>query len=75
MRKVTIAALKNIGKVARYERKYDKKCNAGDENNEDGSDGSSYNDNTSKVYQPNLREMPIFHVNDDNTIYDNKLVY
>ena len=69
MRKVTIAALKNIGKVARSERKYVKKCKARDEIIGDGSDCSSYNDNTSKVYQPNLPEMLTFHVNDDSTIY------
>ena len=74
IRKVTIAALKNIGKVARSERKYDKKCKIRDETNEDGSDDSSYNDNTSKVYQPDLPEMPTFPVNDDDTIDDDQSV-
>ena len=37
IRKVTITALKNIGKVGRSERKYDKKCKARDETIKDGS--------------------------------------
>ena len=74
IRKVTIAALKNIGKVARSERKYDKKCKARDKTNEDGSDESSYNDDTSKVFQPDLPEMPTFPVNDDDTIDDDQSV-
>ena len=70
MRKVTIAALKNIGKVARSERKHDKKCNIYDESNENACDNSSYNNNSSKVYQPNFPEMPTFNTNDDDTMYD-----
>ena len=61
--------MKNIGKVARSERKYDKKFKTRDKIIGDGSDCSSYNDNTSKVYQPILPEMPTFHVNNDSTKY------
>ena len=65
IRKATVSALKNIGKVARYEsRQSHNECDILARINEDADDESSYRDNVS-ISRPQLPSMPTF--DDDNT--------